>query len=103
MPYTKRAERNLFLAGYSTAVNNGITKIYYNTEMLRNLFDRCPHFGSVKLFGVNYFVNYLEYVAKEYGIVNTSKFYYDLLADELKNYDLPIEYARHALVIATKK
>lgn len=103
MPYTKRAEHNFFLGEHSTAVNNDIPKIYYSSETLGNLFNRCPYLESVTLFGISYFVNYLDYIAKEYEIFHTSEFYYDLLSRELKDYNLPIEYARHALVIATKK
>lgn len=103
MPYTKRVEHSLFLGGYSPAINRNISKIYYSSETLHKLFKNCPYFENVKIFGINYFVNYLEYAIKQYGNSYVSDFYYDLLLKELQNYDLPIEYARHALVIANKK
>lgn len=103
MPYTKRVEHNLFLGGYSTAINCNIPKIYYSSGTLHELFKSCPYFENVKIFGINYFINYLEHAIKQYGNSCGVDFYYDLLSNELKSYNLPIEYARHALVIANKK
>lgn len=103
MPYTKRAEHNFFLDEYSSAVNNHISKTYYSSQTLHRLLSNCSYFRNVKLFGINYFANYLGYMAKKYGVSYSSNFYYDLLSKELKNFDFPIEYARHAMVIATKK
>lgn len=103
MPYTKRVENNLFLGEYSTAVNDDIPKTYYNSQTLLKLFKKCSDLENIQMFGINYFVNYLEHIARKCGITHSSKFYYDLLLKELTEYNLPIEYARHAIVIATKK
>lgn len=102
MPYTRRVELGLSVGDYSTAVNHDIPKIFYSTEKIQKLFGRHP-FENVSIHGINYFANMVEEMAKKFGNHHTPEFYRDLLDQERQmEAHLPIEYARHVLVIARK-
>jgi len=99
MPYTKRVERNLFVGEYSTATEDTIDKIYYTTDMLMDLFS---DFSYSKAIGINYFGNFIEELDRGFGKQQDVEFYANLLATEQSTVQLPIEYARHCLVVAQK-
>ncbi len=102
MPYTKRVEHNICLGGYSTATNPDIPKIYYTTEMLNKLFDGWG-FESVNIIGINYFANFFVEMTLAFQLNYTPEFCQKILSVESDFAKcLPIEYARHALVIAQK-
>lgn len=102
MPYTKRVEESFFLGGYSTAVNPDIPKIFYSTAKIQELFDE-QSFKNICIHGINYFANMVEEMAKKFGNHHSPEFYRDLLDQERQmEAHLPIEYARHVLVIAQK-
>ncbi len=104
MPYTERTGANHFIGGdgYSTATNPDIPKIFYSTERIQALFARHP-FKNITIHGINYFANMVEAVAKKFDIHHPPEFYRDLLdLERPMEAHFPIEYARHALVIAQK-
>ncbi len=99
MPYTGRLGMRLFLNGFSSAVDNEIPKIFYTSAMLRKLFD---NFQKAKFLGINYFANFVLDMATEFSDRYDADNLENFLLNEAKTVSLPIEYARHALVIATK-
>lgn len=102
MPYTKRVEHNICLGSYSTAINPDIPKIYYTTKMLNKLFNNWD-FESVDIIGINYFTNFFAEMMLALRHYPSTTLCKKIISVE-HNFarDLPIEYARHAIVIAQK-
>ncbi len=116
MPYTKRSgeaqtastlERKVLTGDYATATNPNIEKVFYSTKMLKKLFN---NFDDVRIVGINFAANGIEYAD---GILQgvlqkeplSATFYRKFMLWELENIEeknRPVEYARHALVIARK-
>ncbi|OGE18753.1 hypothetical protein A3J19_01450 [Candidatus Daviesbacteria bacterium RIFCSPLOWO2_02_FULL_41_8] len=116
MPYTKRSgeaqkssilEKKVLTGDYSTATNPNIEKVFYSTEMLKELF---KGFADVRIVGINFAANGIEYAD---GILQSmlkkepisAEFYRNYMLWELENIEeknRPVEYARHALVTARK-
>ncbi len=116
MPYTKRVEKGeggsisekRILAGdYSTAINPDIKKVFYSTQMLKELFSG---FDDVSIMGINFTANGIEQADKILQRVFKKEplsveFYQNYMLWELENMDDKdrlVEYARHAIVIARK-
>lgn len=102
MPYTKRLENNFFIGDYSTSVCSEIPKTFYTTKMLNDLMNK-TNFENIEIIGINYFGNIVETMNNMYGISQKKEDFVNFLSNELKaEYDFPIEYARHSLLIAKK-
>lgn len=116
MPYTKRAgeaqtasvfEKKILTGDYSTATNPDIEKIFYSTEMLKDLF---AGFADVQIIGFNFAANGIAHTDEMlHGLLQKEsvsvKFYRQYMLWELENLpekSRPVEYARHALVMAKK-
>jgi SAM-dependent methyltransferase len=103
MPYTKRIENNFCICEYTTATESSIAKIYYSTEMLHDLMSRTD-FKQTNIIGINYFGNLIARLDALYKEEHSMEFYKALLLNEQKLVnELPIEYARHCLLIAKKE
>lgn len=102
MPYTKRIENNFFLGEYNTSSEQSISKIFYDQKMLENLI-RNSDFEIFRIKGINFFGNFTEAQDAIYRVQRTPEFYFDLLMKEQELTQLlPIEYARHCILIAKK-
>lgn len=116
MPYTKRAgeartapilDRKILTGDYSTATNPDIKKVFYSTEMLKELF---KGFDDVQITGINFAANGIEHVdGVLQGVLKkeplSAEFYRKYMLWELDNIEeknRPVEFARHALVMAKK-
>ncbi len=104
MPYTRRAENNFFIGEYNTATQENVQRTYYTTNMVIDLMAQ-TEFDDVKIRGINYFGNFVEVLDGMYGNPQSEDFFFQLLLKEQDFADLflPIEYARHSLVIAKKE
>ncbi len=98
MPITQRTGAGLYLSN-TTVTGNKIPKICYSTQMARDLFQ---DFDEVNVMGLNYFGNMASEMSTKFGhnfdIEQLQKF----LVHESRTSTLPIEYARHGIILATK-
>lgn len=102
MPYTKRVQ-NKFLLGYSTGSEDTISKIYYDEQMLLKLVEKLD-MSNVQIIGFNYFGNLIDEMSRLLNQKHPKEFYIDLLRKERQiTKKLPLEYARHGILIANKK
>jgi len=101
MPYSLRVGHGIGVEGYSTATEQSVPKIYYTTELLKQLF---VPFENVEIHGINYIGNFIEDMTKEMPVTPLSvEEYIKLLAVDAQLAEiLPVEYARHIMVVAQK-
>jgi len=70
--------------------------------MVKALFDSFD-FDQVEIIGINYFGNFLIEMCEEYQEKHTIDLCQTILnSEEQFCHNIPIEYARHALIIARK-
>lgn len=99
MPYTGRLGKRLYLNEFSTAADNEIPKIFYTSAMVQKLY---KNFKKKKFIGLNYFANFVTEMATEFSDIYDVDDLEKYLYNEAKTVSLPIEYARHSLVIGQK-
>lgn len=101
MPYSLRVSYGIGVEGYSTATEQSVPKTYYTTELLKQLF---APFENVEIHGINYIGNFIEEMTKEMPVTPLSvEEYIKLLAVDAQLAEiLPVEYARHIMVVAQK-
>jgi ubiquinone/menaquinone biosynthesis C-methylase UbiE len=101
MPYSLRVGHGIGVEGYSTATEPTIPKLYYTTRMLEQLL---APFENVQIHGINYIGNFIEEMTKVMPVTPLSFDHYVTLLhlDQQLAQTLPVEYARHIMVIAQK-
>jgi ubiquinone/menaquinone biosynthesis C-methylase UbiE len=102
MPYTKRIENNLFLGEFATSSEQSIPKIYYTTNTIESLMKN-SNFEQVTIKGINFFGSFIETLDSSFQKNRSPEFFSQFLRKEQELAQLlPIEYARHCIVIAKK-
>ncbi len=98
MPITKRTGEGLYLSE-TTANGNKIPKITYTAEMARDLF---RDFQNVRVMGVNYFGDLTSEMSRKFGMPYDSDRLKEFLVHESKTSVLPMEFARHGIIVGRK-
>lgn len=101
MPYTKRVGKGIFMGGYSTAMDKKIPKIFYSSQLLRDLFTPLE---NVEIYGINFFLNIVLSLTSSINIEPEMLNFFVRFLEMEKGFQqtIPAEFARHMIGIGKK-